>query len=97
MTYAEEIVCPRCESSFPLGKIINLCPCGSPLLVRYDLKRVRRAVKKSALKSRPATLWRYQVITMGSGMPSCYFWFLVLTHYDQENGGSCLESVKAPL
>ena len=60
MTYAEEIVCPRCESSFPLGKIINLCPCGSPLLVRYDLKRVRRAVKKSALKSRPATLWRYQ-------------------------------------
>src|SRR3989304_10569030 len=60
MMFAKEIVCPRCQKKFSLGKVLNLCPCGSPLLVRYDLKRVRRAVKKSALKSRPATLWRYQ-------------------------------------
>ena len=60
MTFARAIVCPRCQSKFPLGKPINLCPCGSPLLVRYDMKKVKRAVKKTALKSRPATLWRYQ-------------------------------------
>ncbi len=60
MTFAKEIVCPRCQSRFPLGKMINLCPCGSPLLVRYDFKKIKGAVKKSDLKGRPATLWRYQ-------------------------------------
>lgn len=60
MTFATEIVCPRCRNSFPLGKAINLCPCGSPLLVRYDARKIARAVKKSELKSRPSTLWRYQ-------------------------------------
>ena len=60
MTFATEIVCPRCRNSFPLGKVINLCPCGSPLLVRYDARKIARAVKKSELKSRPSTLWRYQ-------------------------------------
>lgn len=60
MTFATEIVCPRCQRRFPLGKAINLCPCGSPLLVRYDARKIARAVKKSELKSRPSTLWRYQ-------------------------------------
>lgn len=60
MTFATEIVCPRCRNSFPVGKAINLCPCGSPLLVRYDARKIARAVKKSELKSRPSTLWRYQ-------------------------------------
>lgn len=60
MIFAKEIVCPRCQSRFPLGKIVNLCPCGSPLLVRYDAKKLKRAVKKSELKGRPSTLWRYR-------------------------------------
>ena len=60
MTFAKEIVCPRCQSRFPLGKAVNLCLCGSPLLVRYDSKKLKRAVKKSQLKSRPSTLWRYR-------------------------------------
>jgi len=29
-------------------------------LVRYDARKIARAVKKSELKSRPSTLWRYQ-------------------------------------
>lgn len=60
MTYAREIVCPRCRRAFPLGKAINLCPCGSPLFVRYETKEIKRAVRKSALKDRAATLWRYR-------------------------------------
>jgi len=59
MTFAREIACPRCRSCFPLGKVINLCPCGSPLLVQYDLKRIKRTAKKSDLKGRPSSLWRY--------------------------------------
>jgi threonine synthase len=29
-------------------------------LVRYDLKKIKRAVKRSGLKGRPPTLWRYR-------------------------------------
>ncbi|MGH7775004.1 MAG: threonine synthase [Candidatus Binatia bacterium] len=60
MMFAKEITCPRCQSSFPVGKVINLCPCGSPLLVRYDLKKIKQAVKRSGLKDRPSNLWRYR-------------------------------------
>jgi threonine synthase len=60
MTFAKEIVCPRCQNRFPLGKRINLCLCGSPLLVSYDTEKIHRVVQKSDLKERPATLWRYR-------------------------------------
>src|SRR3990172_2241791 len=60
MMFAKEIVCPRCQKKFSLGKVLNLCSCGSPLLVRYDARKIKRAVKKSDLKSRPSTLWRYR-------------------------------------
>ena len=60
MTFARKIVCPRCRSDFPVGKKINLCPCGSPLWVEYDLKKLKRSLKKAQLKDRPATLWRYR-------------------------------------
>jgi threonine synthase len=60
MTFAKKIVCPRCRKKFSAGKIINLCPCGSPLTVEYDLTKIKRAAKKSSLKDRPATLWRYR-------------------------------------
>ena len=62
MTYATEIACPRCEEKFPLGKPHNLCPCGSPLFVRYDAKKIKRAVKKSDLEGRAPDLWRYREV-----------------------------------
>ena len=39
---------------------MNLCPCGSPLLVRYDLQKMRGSVSKSSLKDRSSCLWRYR-------------------------------------
>src|SRR5258706_4038361 len=60
MTFAIKITCPRCQSRFPLGKPVNLCPCGSPLWVEYDPKKIKRRLKKAHLKDRPATLWRYR-------------------------------------
>ncbi len=60
MTFAREITCPRCQKSFPLGKVVNLCPCGSPLLVRYEFEKIKRGVKKSDLRGRASSLWRYQ-------------------------------------
>ncbi len=60
MIFATEIACPRCQKSFPLGKVVNLCSCGSPLWVRYDLEKMKRAIDKSLLKGRCASLWRYR-------------------------------------
>jgi threonine synthase len=60
MTFAKEIVCPRCDNRFALAQLLNLCACGSPLLVRYDLKAASAALVKSALRDRVPTLWRYR-------------------------------------
>jgi threonine synthase len=59
-TFAQEIVCPRCDNRFSLAQLLNLCVCGSPLLVRYDLKAASVALSKSALRDRGLTLWRYR-------------------------------------
>src|SRR6266403_4111989 len=60
MTFALEIACPRCARRFALKQLLNLCPCGSPLLVDYDLKKASGAIAKSFLRDRAPTLWRYR-------------------------------------
>ena len=60
MTFAQAISCPRCGNCSPLSRLLNLCACGSPLLVRYDLKAASTALTKSALRNRAPTLWRYR-------------------------------------
>jgi len=77
MSFAREIVCARCEKRFGLSELLNLCPCGSPLLVRYDLKKAKTAFVKTSLEGRVASLWRYRellplqddanLVTLGEG------------------------------
>ena len=47
------------RKSFGLSELLNLCPCGSPLLVRYNLKNTK-TFDKSSLHHRIASLWRYR-------------------------------------
>jgi threonine synthase len=60
MTFAQEIFCSRCHNRFSLTQLLSLCSCGSPLLVRYDLKKASGAIAKSFLRDRAPTLWRYR-------------------------------------
>ena len=60
MSFAQEIACPRCLKRFGLSELLNLCPCGSPLMVRYDLEKAKTAFVKSSLEGRVASLWRYR-------------------------------------
>ena len=60
MSFAQEIVCPRCLKHFGLSELLNLCPCGSPLMVRYDLEKAKTAFGRSSLEGRVASLWRYR-------------------------------------
>ena len=60
MSFAREIVCSRCGKRFELSQWLNLCPCGSPLLVRYDLERAKTAFDRASFARRSASLWRYR-------------------------------------
>ena len=58
--FAQEIICPRCDHRFPLSRLLNLCTCGSPLLVRYDPKKASANFSISSLQGRVSSLWRYR-------------------------------------
>ena len=58
--YLSFLECPRCADRYDAQRPQNLCACGSPLLARYDLDAVRRAVEPAAFATRPADLWRYR-------------------------------------
>ena len=60
-SFATHLECSRCQEDFPVDQIQQVCKSdGGPLLVRYDLRRVRDALTKDALRGRPETLWRYR-------------------------------------
>jgi threonine synthase len=77
MSLVSHIECTRCKKRFEPGRIYNLCPCGSPLWVRYDLKRISGDRLRQRLATRPPTLWRYRellpvgressVVSLGEG------------------------------
>jgi threonine synthase len=58
--YLTDLACPRCGASYDTGRLQNLCRCGSPLLARYDLAAVGRAVDPGRIAARPPDLWRYR-------------------------------------
>ena len=67
-----------CTRKYEAGKVWNLCECGGPLLVRYDLERLRQVWLRDALASAPNSMWRYapvlpvqdatSIISLGEGM-----------------------------
>jgi threonine synthase len=76
--YLSHLECPKCDATYESEQRMQLCRCGSPLLVRYDLKKVRKDFRKKSLASRKENLWRYwellpinnegNIVTLGEGM-----------------------------
>src|SRR5262249_45385966 len=62
MSRVSHLECSRCAKQFEPGKVYNLCDCGSPLLVRYDLARVAKKPPRPPAERVPATLWRYREV-----------------------------------
>jgi threonine synthase len=68
--------CARCGTHHNADSPQNLCTCGTPLLVRYNLDSV--TVSTQDISRRPPDLWRYRellpvrergnVVTLGEGM-----------------------------
>ncbi|HUS07628.1 MAG TPA: threonine synthase, partial [Bryobacteraceae bacterium] len=77
MTTLSHLECSLCAKRYQAGKIHNLCECGGPLLVRYDLPKARQTWRRESLASAPANMWRYapvlplddvsQAVTLGEG------------------------------
>ncbi len=76
-TYATCLECSLCQKKHHAGEAHNLCECGGPLLVRYDLETVRQSWSRDQVRSGPATMWRYapvlppgsrsSIVTLGEG------------------------------
>lgn len=72
------LYCSACGKRHEARQLHNLCACGKPLLVAYDLQTAGRRLTKAALAGREATLWRYEEVlpvdeaknrlTLGEGM-----------------------------
>ncbi len=56
--YLSHLDCPRCRKTYDATVLQNLCECGSPLLARYDLAAVGKAVTPQDIAGRSADLWR---------------------------------------
>ena len=53
------LVCSRCHKTYTANQPLNLCECGAPLLVRYDLAVVRTSWRKEQLVTGVPSMWRY--------------------------------------
>ena len=59
-SFATHLECSRCGEDFQIDTLQQTCTKdGGPLLVRYDLMKVHKAMQREVLARRPATLWRY--------------------------------------
>lgn len=59
MTTLTHLECSLCGARHDAGRAWNLCACGGPLLVRYDLESARRNWSREWLASSPSSMWRY--------------------------------------
>ncbi len=61
MSYFTHLACSAPCGAGPLNPRVehHLCPCGAPLLARYDLAAAR-AWRRDSLAGRPANMWRYR-------------------------------------
>jgi threonine synthase len=56
------LYCSSCGKQLEAGRLYNLCECGKPLMVAYDLERAGSSLKRDALAGRGCTLWRYREV-----------------------------------
>jgi threonine synthase len=58
--FVTHLECAMTGERHEADQVHNLSRAGKPLLVRYDLAGVKKALSKDKLASRPADLWRYR-------------------------------------
>lgn len=69
--------CAKCNKKHDARQLINICDCGFPLVVEYDLDLARSLTSPDQIKARETTMWRYHellpvcdpkhVVSLGEG------------------------------
>ena len=59
-SFVSGLSCSRCDRTFDHREPHNLCLCGSPLLVDFDLDRISGKRLREALPGRASSMWRYR-------------------------------------
>ena len=59
-SFVTHLECSMTGERHEADQVHNLSRAGKPLLVRYDLAGVKKALTKEKLAGRPADLWRYR-------------------------------------
>lgn len=77
MSLVTHLDCSRCGKRHEAGQPHNLCACGGPLLVRYNLAAAAKRCPRESLANGPASMWRYRallpcsreesIVTLGEG------------------------------
>jgi threonine synthase len=58
-SYLTHLQCSKCQTIYDADSPQGTCSCGAPLLARYNLEELARAVPAPHFAGRPSTLWRY--------------------------------------
>ncbi len=78
MTTILYLECSLCGKRCDASVVQNLCECGGPLLVRYDLQKAKQSWSRDWIASGTPNMWRYapvlpvskpaSIISLGEGM-----------------------------
>src|SRR2546421_11417488 len=66
-SYATHLECSVSAQTYDIAKLHGLSAVNKPLLARYDLDALRRAVSREEIAARPAGLWRGGGVLPGGG------------------------------
>jgi threonine synthase len=76
MSKATHLECSLCHTRQAANAAANLCSCGGPLLVRYDLDTIRYRWRRREVSNGPCSMWRYapvlapadaHIVSLGEG------------------------------
>jgi threonine synthase len=59
VSFVTHLECAKCAKEYSHRERANLCECGGPLLVRYDVNAIRESVTKTEIWVRAGSMWRY--------------------------------------
>ncbi|HXN86184.1 MAG TPA: threonine synthase [Candidatus Binataceae bacterium] len=60
MSYITNLKCRECGQEYPISPLHVCENCFGPLEVTYDYARIRAAISRKLIESRPHNLWRYR-------------------------------------
>jgi threonine synthase len=77
-SYVSHLHCPKCQKTYDTNQKHQLCECGSPLLVAYNLDALHKDLTPEMIANREPNLWRYHellpvenpehIVSLGEGM-----------------------------